>query len=180
MSYHVFSQSHKQRLVYCKSLICSLFQGLINCIGVQVLSKILERLVKNYRAVCSGFPDLLVWNPYSSKVRWHENLDIKQLLHCALCHIFFAFALWLFILCMCNWFPCHTSLVYFVLYLSFTRPYIGAFILWIKAHTTVISPFVSFFYKLQNSNAFVAQNIFGFVSVIREKVNFMCDFIIFN
>jgi len=46
--------------------------GLINCIGIQVLSKILERLVKNYQAVRSGFPDLLVWNPNSSKYKFVE------------------------------------------------------------------------------------------------------------
>ncbi|XP_021935239.1 fanconi-associated nuclease 1-like isoform X2 [Zootermopsis nevadensis] len=44
---------------------------LINCIGMQVLSKILERLVKSYR-VRSGFPDLLVWNPITSKYKFVE------------------------------------------------------------------------------------------------------------
>ncbi|PSN42849.1 hypothetical protein C0J52_16421 [Blattella germanica] len=45
---------------------------LIECINVQVLSKILERLIKNYQSVRRGFPDLLVWNPNRKECKFVE------------------------------------------------------------------------------------------------------------
>ncbi|KAJ4435409.1 hypothetical protein ANN_18024, partial [Periplaneta americana] len=44
----------------------------INSIGVELLSKILERLAKHYRTVRSGFPDLFVWDPQRAKCKFVE------------------------------------------------------------------------------------------------------------
>ena len=46
--------------------------GLVECIPMQVLAAVSERLLKNYRHYRSGFPDLIVWN-LSEKVIKKQN-----------------------------------------------------------------------------------------------------------
>jgi hypothetical protein len=60
-----------------------------------------------------------------------------------------------------------------MLFLPFTHPYLGPVLLCEKAQITVVSPAESFFSKMENNNAVIAQNIFGFMTVIREKINFI-------
>lgn len=38
------------------------FQGLISCIDGGILAGVFERLVKKFRQMRSGFPDLLLWD----------------------------------------------------------------------------------------------------------------------
>ena len=53
---------------------------------MDILSKILDRLVKNYRSVRKGFPDLTVWNPvkkevvYSNKTVYSSKLSVQLLM----------------------------------------------------------------------------------------------------
>jgi hypothetical protein len=58
-----------------------------------------------------------------------------------------------------------------MLFLHFTHPYQGPVLLCAEAQITVVSPAESFYSKMEHSNAFIAQNIFDFVTVIREKFN---------
>jgi len=60
-----------------------------------------------------------------------------------------------------------------MLFLPFTHPYLGPVLLCEEAQITVISPAESFFSKMENNNAIIAQNIFDFMTVIREKNLFL-------
>ncbi|KAJ3648874.1 hypothetical protein Zmor_020643 [Zophobas morio] len=75
----------------------------ITCIGRDVLGKIFERLVKNFKYYRSGFPDLIVWNLPEKKAKFvevkseNDKLSIKQKLwlnylieigaNAAVCHV---------------------------------------------------------------------------------------------
>ena len=50
----------------------------ITCIGRDVLGKIFERLVKNFKYYRSGFPDLIVWNLPEKKVcmKWSSWIKL--------------------------------------------------------------------------------------------------------
>jgi Fanconi-associated nuclease 1 len=58
--------------------------NVIICIGRNILSKIFERLVKNFKVYRSGFPDLLLWNLEEKKAKFvevkgeNDTLSIKQ------------------------------------------------------------------------------------------------------
>lgn len=58
----------EQSLVQNLELTIDDYFDAILCIGRDVLSKILERLVKNYRLFHSGMPDLFMWNPETRTV----------------------------------------------------------------------------------------------------------------
>jgi hypothetical protein len=59
-----------------------------------------------------------------------------------------------------------------MLFLPFTHPNLGP-VLCEEAQITVVSPAESFFSKMENNNAVIAQNIFDFMTVVREKVKFI-------
>lgn len=61
-------------------------QGLVKCMGTEVISGICERLAKDFRHTRSGVPDLVVWNPESELLKVVEvkgpgdRLSTKQML----------------------------------------------------------------------------------------------------
>ncbi|RZC34002.1 fanconi-associated nuclease 1 -like, partial [Asbolus verrucosus] len=80
------NHSHETSLLQIDSIVDNPERLLrvIMCIGRLVLSKIFERLVKNYKVYCSGFPDLIVWNFEAKKAKFvevkgeNDKLSIKQ------------------------------------------------------------------------------------------------------
>lgn len=65
-------QLHSQESSFCKINAVApnplfLLQCL-KCIGRDILAKIFQRLVRNFRAYRSGFPDLIVWNVETKQV----------------------------------------------------------------------------------------------------------------
>lgn len=74
------SYAHKAGLLKVDSIICdteadSLMETLLDCVGRVVLSKIFQRLLKNWGAFRSGMPDLLIWNVDTKNVST-KSIDV--------------------------------------------------------------------------------------------------------
>lgn len=59
-----------------------LYVEIIKCIGMERLVKILRRIVENFRVVRSGFPDLTLWNPKTSQIKFVEVKSPNDKLSC--------------------------------------------------------------------------------------------------
>lgn len=57
-------------LLYCViTLFLSPIQGLVDCLGTQLLADMCERFARNYRFCRSGLPDLTMWNAQTKKYK---------------------------------------------------------------------------------------------------------------